>query len=367
MDNKQQLKVNKYESFNGIRGLAAVVVFFSHAVGMFYTGNLNFILWDGATAVNIFFIMSGFFLSLKHVTGNKEPIQIVPYLIKRFFRLYPAFIVGMIFAIILQFFFFQPDSLNQLSDWIASKWVSPPNTNDIVNYIAVRGASVDSINSTMWAMSVFIYISLFFPLVIIPLQKINSVLGSLTLFIISCIAHLFVPFLKFLPIFVIGAILAKYHKEFYDFLNKALNSFTRPVLFALSLFLINIRFFMPLLFGIVVPDHGLTIDPIMSIGWILLLYFVYHKDLFSTLLTHKYVLFLGKISYSFYIVHFPIMLVVTSIVYPLTNSLTLSIGLSLVLTIVTAHLFNTLVEIPFKNIGYSLSNKYEKSVFKEAL
>ncbi|TKD70744.1 acyltransferase family protein [Pseudalkalibacillus hwajinpoensis] len=353
-----QLKVNEYQSFEGIRGVAALMVFFSHAVSMFYTGELKFIFWDGATAVNIFFILSGFFLSLNYVNESNRPVRFSSYIIKRFFRLYPVYLAGMFFAIMVQYTVFQPGTMTGLSEWINSKWTTSPTSSDILGYILVFGASTDSINSTMWAMRVFIYVSLLFPLVIVPLKKMDSYFGLFALFILSCVAHIAIPFLKFLPIFVIGGILAKYHKKLFSLMEiKLKNKFFSVSLFLFALFLINIRFYMPLFFNKSMPEHGLSVDPIMAVGWVIILYFSYKKINSFQFLKNKYVCFLGKISYSFYIVHFPILLGITSVMYPLTNNIYLCISISLIIVLLVAILFYKFVEQPSHNLGRLLSKK----------
>lgn len=65
---------NYYPELDGLRGLAALMVFFSHAMGLLYpTPLITYlqsspfrILWDGAAAVDFFFVLSGFVLTLLH-------------------------------------------------------------------------------------------------------------------------------------------------------------------------------------------------------------------------------------------------------------------------------------------------------------
>lgn len=57
------IRSDKIKSIQGLRGIACLMVFFSHAFGAFsYSGNRYFsFLYDGSIAVIIFFLLSGFF------------------------------------------------------------------------------------------------------------------------------------------------------------------------------------------------------------------------------------------------------------------------------------------------------------------
>ncbi len=67
----------------------------SHVLNIFFSGN---------TAVALFFVLSGFVLSLKYVHKSRDaPIKLhlIEFLIKRIFRIYPAFwaVLGVIYVI----------------------------------------------------------------------------------------------------------------------------------------------------------------------------------------------------------------------------------------------------------------------------
>jgi peptidoglycan/LPS O-acetylase OafA/YrhL len=107
---------------DGLRGLAALTVFFSHVIGLF-PGHEAFrvqktplhILWDGNAAVVFFFLLSGYVLALPFVDAGRRAIRPASFIIKRLFRLYPAYWCGLALALVFRAYVIQHDHLYLLS------------------------------------------------------------------------------------------------------------------------------------------------------------------------------------------------------------------------------------------------------------
>ena len=82
------------------RGIASLMVFATHFCDYKYHGKMiaNYlsIIFNGSDAVSFFFVLSGFVLSYKYLVLNK-PLDIKKFYVSRFFRLWPAFFVTLIF------------------------------------------------------------------------------------------------------------------------------------------------------------------------------------------------------------------------------------------------------------------------------
>lgn len=72
----EQIKSMRFHELDGLRGLAALTVFASHLVGSFNFHSNSFaiinnsplhIFWHGEGAVHLFFILSGFVLTLIYI------------------------------------------------------------------------------------------------------------------------------------------------------------------------------------------------------------------------------------------------------------------------------------------------------------
>ena len=103
----QQQASQRYKNIDALRGLAAILVLILH-VGEYFLRNreieakgrglLDFFVYQdlGRIGITIFFIISGFVISKSFNTKRKE---LRSFLIKRFFRLYPLFWVSMMLGI----------------------------------------------------------------------------------------------------------------------------------------------------------------------------------------------------------------------------------------------------------------------------
>ena len=85
-------------ALDGVRGIACLLVLQSHLVNTGYIEGAA--LKQGILGVVIFFILSGFLMGFLYFKVTAT-YQIIDYLIKRFFRVYPAyFVVSLIAAIV---------------------------------------------------------------------------------------------------------------------------------------------------------------------------------------------------------------------------------------------------------------------------
>src|SRR6187402_933896 len=126
-------KQARYRQLDSLRGLAAICVFFSHYFLIFkvdeaWATQLKAtplgILINGSSAVLFFFVLSGFVLTLPFA-NNKKPLKLVEFYVKRVFRIYPAYIVAILFAIILKTFFYDRMGIGHFTPWISHFWNWP--------------------------------------------------------------------------------------------------------------------------------------------------------------------------------------------------------------------------------------------------
>lgn len=86
-------------SIHYLRGLAALIVVCFHyrpylndSFSQIEIGDILFA--NGAFGVDLFFIISGFIICLS--TERKEPLPVISFVLKRFFRIYPLFFVSLL-------------------------------------------------------------------------------------------------------------------------------------------------------------------------------------------------------------------------------------------------------------------------------
>ena len=121
----------RYLQFDALRGLAAISVLFGHYIGMlpvqpewliYLSKTPIHIFWDGAAAVNLFFVLSGFCVALPYMRQEGyRPITYIPFLVRRIFRLYPAYFMTLFLCVLSKMYYTCPPRGN-ISSWGESFW-----------------------------------------------------------------------------------------------------------------------------------------------------------------------------------------------------------------------------------------------------
>ena len=109
--------------FSILRFLAAIIVIFFHCrKGSQLLENAPKIFIAGPQMVTFFFVLSGFVLMFTY--GNKKEIAIKTYLIKRIFRIYPAYVLALFLSFDLHYFHINIKALI-LNLFFLQSWIPP--------------------------------------------------------------------------------------------------------------------------------------------------------------------------------------------------------------------------------------------------
>lgn len=305
----------RFTSLQGLRGVAAVTVAVSHFLAIFYlTGldigtvlesirpisNISGIL--AHKAVWVFFVLSGFVLthqlSLKHYKYGS-------YLISRLARLY----LPVLAAVILSFGTMAILLANQIKIdfWIGT---NPYNLN-VIDFIREFTLTPDSyFLGPLWSLKwevVFSFLAFSaWKLRIIERYPIYSVITCL---ILSSVGQAIQSsWLLYLPMFIIGVAL---HKKL------VVKDETKTIGSKAEIAILTASGFIPIFFYIASNTLGgheripYILDVAASLTAISLLFLVLIRgSLIRLILESKPIQFVGKISFSLYLVHSPILLVV---------------------------------------------------------
>ncbi|SMF93727.1 Peptidoglycan/LPS O-acetylase OafA/YrhL, contains acyltransferase and SGNH-hydrolase domains [Methylomagnum ishizawai] len=163
----------RLEWLDGLRGWACIVVFLHHLVGAFlleylpeYKGPWNSFITDGGLAVSVFFVISGFALSVKGVYGEGGSLLVATT--SRYFRLaIPVFAVSLIaFLLMKAHLIFNKDAARYLADlmrwdartynWIGDHFHTQPNFGGMLTFAFYECffeyQPKTSYNSSLWTM-----------------------------------------------------------------------------------------------------------------------------------------------------------------------------------------------------------------------
>jgi peptidoglycan/LPS O-acetylase OafA/YrhL len=330
----------RLEQLDSLRGLAALAVVFHHHLMVFpvfnpeASGPVGFwpgllknsplhVFWAGHEAVILFFVLSGFVLSLPFQAG--EPVAYFPYLIKRVSRIYLPYLAALAVALTLRVEFARHDVVG-LSDWFARTWDEPVTLKAVAEHAALLPSFANSkLNPVLWSLVHEMRISLIFPLLMALVVRAGtrgSLLVGLALSGVGLAGHwaskrfLHYPndyffTLHYVMMFIVGALLARHRaglvRRFLAVPPRL--RFLLP-LGATVLFTYNwVRPDLPVLGHAAVGDYFILAGSCLFIVWALA------ASGLARVLEHGWSVFVGRISYSLYLYHALALLAVVHFCY----------------------------------------------------
>jgi peptidoglycan/LPS O-acetylase OafA/YrhL len=343
-------------SLDAVRGIAALLVVIAHCIGTNPTRppwSVAFplsLLDAGDGAVIVFFALSGcvLFLSLEHQTR----FSYRAYVIRRVFRIYPAFVVSILGSAALCALV-QPHDVSGVSAWFNAHWQSPPTAAMIAGHLAMTDLSrLRQLDSVMWSLVHELRISFVFPLITLcVIRNWRLAIAASTLISVACVvferhhpiswAFDLVGTLSYVFLFAAGAALAQHAHVVRHTLRRA------PLWLQIVLWIVALR-----LVTVPVEQYDMLATAVGALMIIALAFGVPATD--RLLSTNAFCLWLGRVSYSLYLVHFPILLSCVHLFHaqlPLPAIFVVTITLSLAV----ADVMNRLVEKPAISLGRRLA------------
>jgi peptidoglycan/LPS O-acetylase OafA/YrhL len=360
------MKTGRIAPLDCLRGLAALIVVFHHCLVTFppfwevyqhpvqpgfyrLMGNTPLhLLWDGPEFVLVFFTLSGFVLSLPF--WGDRPLSYKQFVIRRVLRIYPPYLAAVTIGMILMSLL-SHGPLTGLSDWAAQFWNRPLDWKTVGDHVFLMASAGNNyIDTPVWSLVVEMHASLVFPLVILALERseIMTLAGALVLALIGDWGvqqdpgnHIH-PFLtsfattaSFLWLFVVGAMMARH--------RQSLAAFAKRTPHVLQLvFLAGALMALNCIWQFGANEAWRFVE---QIGAIALVASAAFMGWVQRLLDVAPLRWLGKISYSLYLIHF---VVLFTVLYAFRSDVTL---LRLViavpiLSIGAAALLYRFVEVP---------------------
>lgn len=352
-------KSGHLNQLDSLRGIAAIMVIFFHSClpfsGIKCMGTIGNIF--GAGPVLLFFVLSGYVLSSSLLRTQKiSALAISAFYIRRFFRIYPAVIISILFGILLSFYYpiiskYEYPAL----EFLLRKSSEVRSLKSLFNEITLREVYA---NSPLWTIQVELACSLVFPFLVwtvVRFPKINIpiaiVLAVLMTKAKGCPDWGFSVCWLF-PFFM-GYQAVKWKTFFQSKLQGSL----------LWIFIL-----LALLISFIFGKGGIA-AMIYSIFFGCLILSIAIRDGFPyDLLRTKKLIFLGRISFSVYLIHMPVILFVWSALYHFFPEFLASSSqiwcasmifiITLIITIILSVLNQALVEKPWNDLGHRLSYKW---------
>ncbi|CAB3762488.1 acyltransferase family protein [Paraburkholderia humisilvae] len=346
-----------YHQLDALRGVAALMVVISHFV---LIGPLAWIprspirvIALGHEAVILFFILSGFVLTLQ--LRSSRGISYKDFLIKRICRIYLPFLVVLVATFwIVDAVDVKP--IKWAGEWADGVWSGPFTGTEITDHLLFIGRyKAGQMIPVIWSLIYELRISLVMPLVVYWVARVSGRVAVSVAVGISLLSFALVLLegddpnsanfngdwamtLHYLGIFIVGAALAVHRATWRRWLLK--EGRTRVVLGAsLGLYFVS-RSVLSLTSGAV---GQFLFDWLVTAGAAGLICTSLVSATFAAVLEARPIAFLGRISYSLYLTHTIVLLTVLHLM-PAENAMWRTILTAAALVIPVATLMHYLVE-----------------------
>jgi peptidoglycan/LPS O-acetylase OafA/YrhL len=348
----------RFIELDALRGIAACIVVFFHygtvpkelpswQQNLYY--NTPFFLFGcGTQAVVFFFVLSGFVLSLPYTRGSGDPYH--AFIVKRIFRIYVPYVVVLAFAIWGAATFH--GELAEYNAGLKEQWFWPVGSRIIVQHILLLGGHLTQFDPPVWSIVQEMRISLLFPFLCLFILRLPT-LGALALVPLLSLAeellrsqHL-IPndlfFLDYIGMFVMGIILANHRSALRNWIN------SQSVLVYVVLLLAT-------LVCLWVSFSHFYLNEFAELAAVVLIIISLGENQISRFLRIPIPQFLGHISYSIYLIHFPFMLLMLHLFHGAMPLIWILVP-TFFLTILTSALFYRLVELPSMQMGRQIARR----------
>ena len=349
----------RYSELDSLRGVAALTVVFHHFRLMYVDGKevsswtlrLLHPFTAGHEAVMLFFLLSGFVLSVPYLRGRGQEYPF--YLLRRVLRIYGPYLAALALAVAGAAKWHGP--LGE-GPWANETWSAPVSKRLVLHYVVMIGNyDWPQYNTAFWSLVAEMRISIVFPFLLLLVRRISTGTAfGLAIGLMagtSLAAHHWpneVPTLStvgYAGIFVWGILLATHVERVNEWF--AARSRAQKLLFAACSFALyswSAHFHWTSRFIWGVADVPITAG---AAGYMLL---AMGAQPVRRALNSAVAAFLGRISYSLYLVH-------GTVLFALAHAVGRRRGLPLLFTIyvsaslLLAYLFCLAVEEPFLRLS----------------
>lgn len=303
------------DSLDGLRGVAVLLVVMSHTSnsGMYLFPYLDF-QGVGKSGVFLFFILSSFLLSVPLLSSNK-PIfgaeTMSRYWQRRFFRIYPLFFIYLLFILLNSYLFWL---LRDKSERGVPFYLDPQSFMQHLFLMEGKGVT--------WSIAVEFKFYFLLPIIILFVKKINDFNEVAAIFfLLACLTLTSVLFpasesvindtsiAPYVPIFLVGISIAYMHTLGQGrVIRKSNPSFTKLIGY---LGVAGVTILIPELYSAIfqpVPrNHFHKEFLVFSVFWAMVLLSIINEDsVITSVLCLKLLRFFGSISFSLYLIHHPV-------------------------------------------------------------
>jgi len=309
-----ELQAHRYVELDSLRGIAALTVVLSHFLGIWQFESWHRrledsplrILFAGHEAVVLFFVLSGFVLSVQ--CSGRRPLTYPRFLVKRFCRIYLPFLAAVVISALgcLVFYSSAPSG----NSWADTSWTMRPSVHQVILLLATSMHRPEQLNVAIWSILLEIRVSVLFPLLFWLARHIASLPLLIGFVLLSSVVQgteglrgALMTVIAVSGLFILGILLHKHLGQVARWY--AARTAAGSLLF-LSAALLCFEAIHP-----VVDAMGLSkltnldavSDYFVGMGAVGVLICAIHNPQFRSMLRHPILLRMGALSYSTYLIH----------------------------------------------------------------
>jgi len=345
--------VARYHQLDSLRGLAAMTVVLLHFRNLLIPDEVipSLSRWQrlalhlcgpltaGTEAVVLFFVLSGFVLMLPYIKGVNQTWGI--FVVRRILRIYGPYLFALALAVAGAAIWHGPHGMG---DWGDHIWSEPVSPKLVLQHFLMLGIyNVSQYNPAFWTLIEEMRISIIYPVLAYAVMRFPAKYSLLLAAALALFARGFLHIrpdadwiltVEYIGVFICGMVLARNVRVVGQW-YRARNTTVR-VLLALSAAV--------LYFG----GHGHKHGDLwfFTLGSLMFIVIALHSRRVGAFLSLGIPVYLGRISYSLYLVHIP-MLFALAITLHRRIPVWLILPLYVCASIALAGAFYTLVEKPF--------------------
>jgi len=321
-------------------------------------------LTAGYEAVMLFFILSGFVLSIPAINSQAQKYPV--FIIRRIFRIYMPYLVALMLAVLGDMIFHGHITRGP---WFNQSWSEPVNWRLVMQHIMFIG-KYDSrqFDPPIWSLIYEMRISLVFPFLCaivlwlrpLPSLILAAVMSCLSIFAMNLLFMFHIrtslfDTLHYAALFIVGIYLARM-KTIISKIFIHLSRSNRIVIAILSatLYIYGGYIWVKIISRFTSYDILRSADWFTALGAAGLIVLSLNSVSCHRILMWPPIHALGRMSYSVYLLHFIIMLLFVHLLYGKIPLLVI-FTLCLVVVVASSCVCYRFVEIPFMNIGRRFS------------